>query len=164
MFKKLSLALIAVLALALVFGGMAWADEGLPPAQTATPGTVRWGGGEVTAVGSNNFTVQNRFGRGPQIIYVNSGTQFTDNELNAISFGDLKVGDRVFGAAKLADDGKWYAVLVHVFPLPTHYAGIGKVNSVEDNEFSFTNRQGKQWDFYVDASTQVYEEIGRAHV
>ena len=152
MLKKASWILIGVVVLSLVFGGLALAEDNTPPTETGT----RWGGGVVTAKGSDNFTIHNRLGR-DQTIYVDSSTQFTDQDVKPSTFSALKVGDIVIGAASRRDDGKWYALLVHILPPPTHYAGVGTVDSVASDSFDFTNRQGRQWEFYVDSNTKVYQ-------
>src|SRR5262245_8481294 len=150
MFKKLSLILIGVVICSLALGGVAFADEGAPP--RAEAGGRHRGGGEVIAIGADNFTIRGPRGR-EHVIYVDANTTFLDKDDKTLSCSDLKVGDRVIGRVSRHADGKFYAETVHVLPPPTHYKGVGVVTQVEDDEFNFTGRFGKEWEFYVDENT-----------
>jgi len=144
---------LTVVLVALIFGsvGVALAGEGQPP---VTKAGTRWGGGEIIAIGADNFTVHNRRGK-DEVVYVNAQTQLTDADLNPITLADLKVGQRALGAARQASDGRWYALVVHVFPQRQHYKGAGAITNVEEDEFAFINQRGKEWEFYIDADTQI---------
>jgi len=160
MFKKLSLILIGVVICSLALSGVALAQEDAPPRHEA--GGRHRGGGEVIAIGSDNFTV-----RGPRgeehVVYVDANTTFMDKDGQALSFSDLKVGDRVIGRVTRHDDGKLYAENVRVLPPPTHYQGVGVVSVVEDDEFTFTGLRGKVWEFYVDDNTEFTDRAGTEH-
>jgi len=164
MFKKMSWRLIGVVVIcSLVLGGVgiALADEGAPPQPQAKAG-VRPGGGEVTAIGADNFTVQGPRGR-EHVIYVDASTTFKDKDGKTLSLSDLKVGDRVIGLVTRHDDGKVYALDMRVLPPPTHYQGVGTVSVVEADEFTFTSRRGKVWEFYVDDNTNFTDHAGNTH-
>src|SRR5436190_1638520 len=111
MFKKLSLILIGVVicSLALSVSGVALAQEDAPPRPEAKG--RHHGGGEVTAIGTDNFTVQGPRG-GEHIVYVDENTEFTDRDGTAHSYSDVKVGSHVFVQAELRSDGKWWATRV----------------------------------------------------
>jgi len=164
MFKKLSwmlMGVVVICSLAVGGVGIALADPGAPP-QPEAGVAVRRGGGEVIAIGADNFTVRGPLGR-EHIVYVDASTTFKDKAGNALSFSDLKVGDRVVGSVTRHADGKWYALNARVLPPPTHYQGVGVVNVVEADSFTFTNRRGKVWEFYVDAKTNFTDRAGNAH-
>lgn len=164
MFKKMSWMLIGVVvicSLALGGVGIALADEDAPPQPQAETG-IRPGGGEVTAIGADNFTVRGPRG-GEHIVYVDASTSFKDKDGKVLSFSDLKVGDRVIGLVTRHDDGKWYALETRVLPPPTHYQGVGTVSVVEADEFTFTGRRGKVWEFYVDDNTNFTDRAGNTH-
>jgi len=157
MFKTASWIVMGVVICSLMLSEIAFAEGDRPPADAA----ARWGGGEVTAIGADTFTLLARRGR-ERVIYVDHATQFTDQAGEPIEFGDLNVGDRVFGLAERRDDGQWYAVIVHVFPPRTHYKGVGVVTALEDDAFNFAGRRGRQWEFYVDGGTQFADREGNA--
>lgn len=159
MFKKLSLILIGVVICSLALSGVALAQEDAPPQEGKDH---RRGGGEVTAIGTDNFTVRGPRG-GEHIVYVDANTTFTDKDGKALSFSDLKVGDRVLGRVTRHDDGKLYAEAVRVLPPPTHYQGVGIVSVVEEDEFTFTGLRGKVWEFYVDDNTEFTDRDGTEH-
>jgi hypothetical protein len=159
MLKKLFMVLVAVILSALALGSVAFAQEDAPPVTSPDLPRVRWGGGEVIAIGEDNFTVQTRRGR-ERLIYVDANTQFVDKDGNLLTFGDLKVGDRVIGAGTRREDGKWDAEKVFVVPPRTHYKGAGVASVVEDDEFVFTSRRGKVWEFYVDSATTFTDRQG----
>jgi len=153
MFKKPSFILIGLVALALVCGGVASADNGQPPA-TGSDSGIRWGRGEVTALGADNFTVQGLRGR-ERTFYVDSATNISDEAGKALTFKDLQVGSRVIGSSTRRADGKWHALVLHILPPRTDYKGVGVVASVNgtENSFVFVNRHGRVWEFYVDGDT-----------
>ncbi|MEK7277810.1 MAG: DUF5666 domain-containing protein [Chloroflexota bacterium] len=155
MLKKIGLLFLVVVIGSLAMSGAALADEGTPGAG----GPARAGKGEVVAVAADNFTVENPKGE-QRVVYVDSATEFTTKEGEALTLADLKVGDHVAGKITKHDDGKLYATTVVVLPPRTDYKGVGVVNSVDDDEFSFTNRRGKDWDFYVDAGTKFSDRTG----
>ncbi len=155
MLKKISLLFLVVVIGSLAISGAALADESTPTAG----GPARAGKGEVVAVAADNFTVENPKGE-QHVVYVDSATEFTTKEGKALTLADLKVGNRVAGRVTKHDDGKLYAVTVVVLPPRTDYKGVGVVTSVGGDEFSFTNRRGKDWDFYVDADTKFSGRTG----
>jgi hypothetical protein len=139
----------------LALSGVAFADDGA----TAAGPAARRGGGEVIAVGADNFTVRTRHGA-ERVIYVDGSTKFMDKDGNPLTFADLKVGSLVIGTASRHDDGKWYAETVRVLPPRTNYKGVGVASAVEDDEFTFVSRGGKVWEFYVDSATQFSDRQG----
>ncbi len=68
----------------------------------------------------------------------------------------------MIGKGSKHDDGKWYAEIVRILPPRTHYKGVGVANSVEADEFAFTSRRGKAWEFYVDSATTFSDRQGNA--
>lgn len=168
MFKKIANLMLGLVALAVALGSVApaWAAsaaEDPTPPEATTKGTV-WGGGQITAIGADHFTLRTKRGE-TRTIYVDAQTQFTNADAEPITFADVKVEERVLGAAQVRADGKTYALIVHVFPAPTRYRGRGTVNSVEAEEqaFTFTNLRGKRWEFYVDEDTEYTDKRGGAH-
>ena len=159
MFKRLAAILIGAAALALTLSGAqaASADEG----KASADGSTRWARGLVTATGPDHLTLRVRGGR-EHVVYVDGATTITDQDGKPLSFGDIKVGDRVLGAASLRDDGKWYALILHVFPPRREYKGVGVVTGLEDDAFHFINRRGRAWEFYVDESTFFTNREGTA--
>ena len=156
MLSKIKLLCLALLAMALAFGSATavFADEGTP-APTNLIGT-RWGGGVVTVVGADNFSVHDRRGN-DHVIYVDSASHFFNGQGDPATFGDVQVGDRVAGVVEGRSDGKVYAKLVIVFPPQTHYKGAGVISAVngEEHSFRFVGLRGRLWEFYVDGSTQI---------
>ena len=155
MFKKLFTILVGVVVCSLALSGIAFADDGAPAADQV----VRRGGGEVIAIGADNFTLRTRRG-GEHVIYVDGHTQFVDRDGNPLTFADLKVGSLVIGKGAKHADGKWYAEIVRILPPRTHYKGVGVVTSVDTDEFAFTSRRGKDWEFYVDSATTFSDRQG----
>ena len=157
MLKKLFTILIGVVVGSLMLSGVAFADDGAPAAERP----ARRGGGEVTAIGADNFTLRNR--RDLEFaVYVDDGTEFMDRDGNPLTFADLKVGDHVIGKGSRHADGKWYAEVVRIVPPRTHYKGVGVVTSAEADEFAFTSRRGRAWEFYVDSATTFSDRQGNA--
>jgi len=157
MFKKLFTVLRGVVICSLALSGVAFADDGALAAGKAS----RRGGGEVTAIGADNLTLRNHRGL-EHVVYVDDNTQFVDKDGNPLTFADLKVGDHVIGKGSKHDDGKWYAEIVRILPPRTHYKGVGVATSVEADEFAFTSRRGKAWEFYVDSATTFSDRQGNA--
>ena len=154
MFKKLGYILIGLVVLTLALSGVASADNRNPPATGSGANGVRWGRGEVTALGADSLTLQGL--RGPErTLYVDSATNISDEAGQALTFKDIQVGSRIIGSATQHEDGKWYALVLHVLPPRTDYKGAGVVASVDDeeNSFVFVNRKGRVWEFYVDGDT-----------
>ena len=161
MFSKLKLVLLGLLAAVLAFGSVtaAFADEGMPP--TATKIGTRWGGGQVTAVGSDNLTLHDRRGN-DHVIYVDGASHFFNGQGDPARLADVQVGDRVVGVVEGRADGKLYAKLVVIIPPQTHYKGVGVISAVNADEksFQFVSRLGKLWEFYVDDNTQITDRSG----
>ncbi len=161
MFSKMKVLLLGVLAAVFAFGSAtaAFADEGTPPA--ANQIGTRWGGGEVTAIGTDNFSLHDRRGN-DHVVYVDSGTHFFNSHGDPAVFGDVQVGDRLVGVVEGRSDGKLYAKLVVIVPPPSHYKGVGVISGLDSQEqsFQFVGRRGKLWDFYVDDGTQITDRAG----
>jgi hypothetical protein len=185
MFGKIKLTVISLVLGALAFGGfsvalaastpaapshasspaaqaaLSAAATPAPSASTVTTGTT-WAAGQITAIATDNFTLKGPLG-GVHIVYVNDQTVYYNRAGEASSFAALQVGDRVLGAANVAD-GKATAKLVIDLGVRTEYRGGGvatAVNSAEQS-FSFVNRQGRLWEFYVDANTKITDKSGAA--
>jgi hypothetical protein len=163
MFRRLTLALFGVLAAVVLLGGAtsaALAQGEEPPADGATPVT-RWGGGKVTAVGADSFTVQTPRGK-LRVIAVSPATQYFTSDGLPAGLADIQVNDRVMGAVVLGPDEQAVARLVIIFGPRTHYRGVGVASSVDDAEqsFNFTARRGRRWEFYVDAGTHITNRAG----
>jgi hypothetical protein len=163
MFKRLTSILLGVLVLSSLLTGMAFAEDSAPTTTQVAQGR-RMGGGEITALGEDNFTVTGPRGNS-KVIYVDSGTQFMDADGNLISFADVEIGERAFIAAARREGDRIVGVWVRIFPAPTHYKGVGTVDSVDAGEqaFEFTNRRGQHWEFYTDANTQFTDRDGGTH-
>ena len=163
MHKKLFAIVAVVMVMSLALTSAAFADTGQPPQggqnQDRAP---RQRGGEITAIGSDNFTLTGRNGES-KIITVDANTQYLDKDGNALSFADLEVGQRAVIAAAKKDGETITAIWVRVFPKPTHYAGRGEVTSVDSDSFTFTARNGKTWEFYVDSATLYTDRDGGSH-
>lgn len=159
-FRKVRGVVLGAVGLALALSGATsvFAQGETPPAAPPEPG-VRWGGGEVTAVGPDSFDVHTRSGRNETFI-VDANTVFFNAAGRPASFVDLKVGMRVAGSAELRDDGTRHALLVILFPPQTRYQGAGVVTALEGDAFHFVNRRGRVWEFYVDDATQFTNRAG----
>ena len=120
LFRKVRGLLLVALALALLFGSAypALAQGEAPPAKARREPGFRWGGGVVTAIEGEVFTVHTRAGRDRRL-QVDAGTLFFDASGRPATYADLTVGARVAGSAELRDDGVLYAVLVIIFPPQT---------------------------------------------
>lgn len=163
MHKKLFAIAAVVIVMSLVLTGAAFADTGQPPQGGQNSDRApRQRGGEITAIGSNSFTLTGRNGES-KTITVDANTQYMDKDGNALSFSDLEVGQRAVIAAAKRDGETITAIWVRVFPKPTHYTGGGKVTAVESNSFTFTARNGKTWEFYVDSATLYTDRDGGSH-
>jgi hypothetical protein len=191
MLSKIKVTVISIVLAALAFGGFsvalaasspsstgALAAPALPAAAnaaalasatpapaTAAPTTAlgtTWAMGLITAVASDNFTLQGPLG-GVHVVYVNDQTQYFNRDAQASRFAALQVGDRVLGAATVADS-KATAKLVIDLGARTDYRGIGVASAVNSAEqsFTFVNRRGVVWEFYTDANTKITDKQGSA--
>jgi len=183
MFSKLKLTVVSLVLGALAFGGFSVAlaasapaapsDLASPPAlasaaATPAPATTgvttgtTWVAGQITALAADNFTLQGPLG-GVHVVYVNDQTAYYNRACDAGSFASLAVGDRVLSAANLAD-GRATAKLVVDLGVRTQYRGQGVATAVNvaEQSFSFVNRQGQLWEFYVDANTKITDKSGAA--
>ena len=162
LFHKVRGLVLGAVALALTLGGATavFAQGETPPAAAAEAGP-RWGGGEVTAIGADNFTVRGPHGR-ERVVFVDANTVFLNEAGRPASFSDLTLGARVMGSAEPHADGQTYALLVILFPPQTRYQGAGVVTGLEPDAFHFVNRRGRVWEFYVDDATQFTNRAGDA--
>lgn len=176
MFSKIKVALVSVVLVALAFGGfsVALAASSSPAVPTAPPSPAaaaaaapatgtQWAMGHISAIASDNFTVQGPLG-GTHVVYVNDQTKYFNRDAQAGNFAALQVGDRVLGAANVGSDGKATATLVIDFGAKTGYRGLGVASAVNsgDQSFTFVARQGMLWDFYTDANTKITDRQGDA--
>ena len=161
-FRRIRTVLLAGLALALAFGAApaAFAQDEPPPARTPEPG-FRWGGGVVTAIGDDGFSVDTRRGRDVRVL-VDENTAFFNAQGRPATFADRSVGARVGGSVEVRADGQVYGVLVIIFPPQTRYVGVGVVTGLEADAFHFVNRRGQVWEFYVDDATVFTNRAGDA--
>ena len=184
MFGKIKLSIVSIVLGAVAFGGFsvalaasapttpdltgaapvalaAAASTRAPSATAVTSGTT-WAAGQITALAADNFTLKGPLG-GVHVVYVNDQTAYYNRTGAAGSFADLQVGDRVMGAADVVD-GKATAKLVVDLGVRTDYRGVGAATAVNSTEqsFSFTNRHGRPWEFYVDATTKITDKSGAA--
>ncbi len=160
LFRKVRGLVLGALVLALALGGAtAVFAQGETPPAAAAEAEARWGGGEVTAIGADNFTVHGRAGR-ERVLYVDANTVFLNAAGRPAGFSDLTVGARVMGTGELHDDDLTYALLVIIFPPQTRYQGVGAVTGLEADAFHFVNRRGRVWEFYVDDTTQFTDRAG----
>ncbi len=158
---KLMLAGFLALAVSLAASATAVLAQGEePPVERDGPGAL-WGGGRVTAVGDGEFTVQTRRDES-RVIKVTSSTQYFTGAGEPAGFADIQVDDRVVGAVARLPDGQAEARLIIIFGPRTQYRGLGVASGVDDAEqsFHFTPRRGRQWEFYVDAGTQLTNRAG----
>ncbi len=181
MFSKIKAAVVSVVLVALAFGGFSVAlaassaptgasAAATPPAPAAATG-VNWAMGVITALGADNFTVMGPLG-GTHVIDVNAQTLYFNRDAQPSSFAALQVGDRVFGAAVISTDGGATATaaatvtarLVIDLGPRTSYTGAGVASAVNSAEqsFTFVNRAGRVWDFYVDGNTKITDRQGNA--
>ncbi len=175
MFKKLTSIVLGALMVSLMVTGLAFADEGAPTGANSPdhrPQRRGGGGGEITAIGTDNFTVTGPRGNA-KTFYVDSATEFLGQETQSLTFTDLAVGQRAAVVAAREEGDKTIAIRVRVFPPrtdykgfgTTDYKGFGTVDSVNATEqaFHFTSRRGKTWEFYVDEQTQYNDREGGTH-
>jgi len=183
MLNKIKVTVVTILLAALAFGGFSVAlaasspssasastapsapavaaAAATPAPSTAAPGTT-WTMGQVSAMAADNFTLTGPLG-GVHVVYVNDQTQYFNRDAQPGSFAAIQVGDRVLGAATVAD-GKATARLVIDLGARTEYRGgvvASAVNSAEQS-FTFVNRRGVVWEFYVDANTKITGKQGAA--
>ena len=181
MFNKIKVTVVSILLAALAFGGFSVALAASAPVSTgassaplapaaatpapstaaAAPGTT-WAMGQVSAIAADNFTLTGPLG-GVHIVTVNDQTQYFNRDAQAGSLAAMQVGDRVLGAATVAD-GKATAKLVIDLGARTDYKGAGVASAVNSAEqsFTFVNRRGVVWDFYTDANTKITGKAGAA--
>jgi hypothetical protein len=181
MWNKLKITVATVVLAALAFGGFSVALAASGPANSApslapvapadvtpapstaaaTPGTT-WAMGQVSAIGTDNFTLNGPLG-GLHVVYVNDQTLYFDSDAQAGSFAGMQVGDRVLGAATVVD-GKATAKLVIDLGARSQYRGNGVASAVNSSEqsFTFVNRRGVVWDLYVDSNTKITGKQGAA--
>ena len=183
MFSKIKLTVVSIVLGALAFGGFSVAlaasaptspqlssaasaaqSSAAVPALSATAvatGTT-WAAGQITAMAADNFTLKGPLG-GVHVVYVTDQTVYYTRDGVAGSFADLRGGDRVLGAA-IVVDGKATARLVIDLGVRTEYRGAGAATAVNSPEqsFSFINRQGRLWEFYVDTDTTITDKSGAA--
>ena len=181
MFSKIKLTVVSIVLGALAFGGFSVALAASAPAgpqlsgaasvappsaaalfATAVATGTTWATGQITAIAADNFTFKGPLG-GVHVVYVTDQTVYYTRDGVAGSFADLQVGDRVLGAATVVD-GKATARLVIDLGVRTEYRGAGVATAVNGAEqsFSFINRQGRLWEFYVDANTTITDKSGAA--
>jgi len=177
MFNKIKVTVSSILLAALAFGGFSVALAASTPASagaasaalapaaaTPAPSTsgTTWAMGQVSAIAADNFTLTGPFG-GVHTVYVNDQTQYFNQDAQAGSFAALQVGDRIVGAATVAN-GKATAKLVIDLGARTSYKGAGVASAVNSAEqsFTFVNRRGQVWEFYVDANTKITGKQGAA--
>lgn len=188
MLSKIKVAFISIALAALAFGGfsVALAASSAPagsaaasnsaalangpaavtPAAPTTTG-VNWAMGVISALGTDNFTVAGPLG-GTHVVYVNGQTLYFNRSAQPSNFAALQVGDRVFGAASIGSDGSApaaaTATLVIDLGVRSDYRGIGVASAVNstDQSFTFVNRAGRVWDFYMDANTKITDQKGNA--
>jgi hypothetical protein len=163
MFKKFTSIVIGVWMMALMVTGVAVADDGAPTGAEHHPHR-RGGGGEITALGADNFTLTGPRGN-TRTFYVDAVTEFLDQDVQPLAFTDLEIGQRAVVAAARADGDRTLAMWVRVFPPRLDYKGFGTVDSLDASEpaFEFTNRRGRTWEFYVDEATQYTDRDGGTH-
>ena len=166
MFKKLTSIIPGVLMVSLMFTGLAWADEGAPTGADNPEHRPhrRGGGGEITALGADHFTLTGPRGN-TRTFYVEAVTEFLGEDVQPLTFADLEIGQRAVVAAAREDGDNLIAIWVRVFPPRTDYRGFGAVESVDAAEqaFSFTNRRGRAWEFYVDENTEYSDRDGSTY-
>ena len=170
MSSKLKIAIVGVLLAALALGGgaVAFAQGSNPPALATTAPGTHWGGGVITALGADNFTLHGRRGQ-DRVVSVNDQTRYFNRDAQPGSFSALQVGDRVMGAVSSDADKKLTALMVIDLGAKsetdrTNYKGVGVVNTVNavEQSFTFTNRRGVDWEFYTDAATNITDRQGAA--
>lgn len=167
MFKRLTSIVIGVWLMALTATGVALADDGAPAASADNAQHRphrRSGGGEITALGADYFTLTGPRGN-TRTFYVDAVTEFLGLDVQPLTFADLEIGQRAVVAAAREDGDHLIAIWVRVFPPRTDYKGFGAVDSVDTAEqaFHFTNRLGRAWEFYVDENTEYSDRDGGAH-
>jgi hypothetical protein len=134
----------------------------LSPASAADD--VSWAMGQISAIGSDNFTVMAPLG-GTHVVYVNDQTLYFNHAAQASPFAALQVGDRVLGASTSAG-GTATARLVIDLGLKTidKRGGIGAVTGVNSGQQSFTfkDRHGTLSEVFTDANTKITDRDGNA--
>lgn len=157
MSKKFFIPIAVALILAMVIGGAAFAAEAQHPETVEIAGIN--GYGQITALGSSQFTVRN--GKGEHTIQVDANTRFLAPGGEARSFSDLKVGNWVIG--RVNRDQKSQALVARqVILLPDGFEpskinmkAAGRVTAVDLAAGTITIHTLKNGDktFSVDANT-----------
>ena len=125
-------------------------------AQSEDPRECR-GIGQVTAIGSADFSVETRRG-GSYTVVVDDQTTFEDRQGNPGSFAELQVGGWVAGSCEREEDGLLHArrvVLLEGEPQRPDVRAAGEITDVNTGAgtFSLHSRQGQDLTFAVNGDT-----------
>ena len=171
MFSKIKGVLTSVVLAALAFGGFSVAlaassSHGLDDpksALSAASAAVSWNMGQITAVGSDSFTVTTPLG-GQHVVYINDQTAYYNHIGQSSNFAALQVGQRVLGTASTTAGGKVTAgrvINLSIKRIHHHrrYGDARAVNSAQQS-FTFSDRHGVVSEVFVDANTKITDGAG----
>lgn len=119
--------------------------------------------GEITAIGSDSFTVSNPLGE--RTVLVTDETVFLNFDGSDAAFSDLQVGRWVGGRATQNEDDTWTAVTVRLLPedfVPGMFKGPrvgGEVIATSVNSITLQNRRGVEVTVMVNSATEYGGEV-----
>jgi len=154
MMKKKNVWIIALLALVMGFGiagtAIAASDQS-PTSHPGGPGHPK-GMGEVTAIGSDQFTVETRNGTEVTVLVDDDTRYFGDLE----SFNDIEVGMKVAVMGAREGDQTIAAKAVGSGDFPLGKRAGGEVTAVDNDSLTIENRKGESFTFQVDGETLFF--------
>jgi len=156
--KKKNVWIIALLALVMIFGiagtAIAASDES-PATHPGGPGKGKRnpkGMGEVTSVGSDQFTIETRNGTEVTVLVDDDTRYFGDLE----SFNDIEVGLQVAVMGAREGDQTISAKAVGSGEFPLGKRAGGEVTAVDSDSLTIENRDGESLTFQVDGETLFF--------
>ncbi|MGD2253380.1 MAG: DUF5666 domain-containing protein [Anaerolineales bacterium] len=163
MLKRMSKILLLVIALSLMFTGVAYAQED-------QPGVPRRAAGKITSVslGTASFRLHTRAGNDVTIFVVES-TVFRSRDGSIQGLGDLEVGMAAYVVGAESEEGSFVARLVaagfieDVRPIVVRATGEITRVSLGENAFTLQTRDGEQLTFQVCDRTRFRSRDGSIH-
>ena len=160
--KKKKVWMIALLALVMVFGiagtAIAASDQS-PTSHPGCPGRGKAypkGMGEVTAIASDQFTVETRNGTEVTVLVDDDTRYFGDLE----SFNDIEVGMKVAVIGAREGDLTIAAKAVGSGEFPLGKRAGGEVTAVDSDSLTIENRKDESFTFQVDGETFFLSRSG----
>jgi len=155
--KKIFSSVLLVLLVSLLVGGVAHAQT---EEVNARPRGGRRGIGQITAIGSDQFTIQSR-NNVLHTIFVDEVTRYRNYEGAELEYGDLQVGDWVAGIIRHDPEQGPIARLVMVLPddydpnqrLGVYARGHITVVNLENSTFTLHAKTGNDLTFSINNNT-----------